>query len=638
VDTITSPGGGYDTLQFMAHEEGRTRWAYHKYTTGTTAYGFEYDFFEKDHLGNTRTVLTQQRDTANYLASMEAQYRSTESKLFGNIASTSVAWTSMPNYLNIPNNLRFATTPTNDSVSKVDYNGTSGQKTGPSLLLKVMSGDTIKMGVNCYYNTGTGTTNNSSFSDVLNALAGGLVSLVGTAHGTLTNLTASNSSVYTGVTSFLGSDDSTHSGYPKAYLNYIFLDDQFNYVSSLSGAVAAASTNYPAGTYNTIAPGSPLALNKSGYLYIWVSNETQGWDVFFDNLSVQHRQGPLLEENHYYPFGLTMAGISDKAVKTNYAENKYRYNDKELQNKEFSDGTGLEEYEYGARMQDPQLGVWHQIDPLADESRRWSPYNYAYNNPVRFIDPDGMSAIYDCPTCGAPTEGNAPDDDGNRIVHVITTQNKKTGEIKKYAFDDAQPGEQEFNMENLNGGAGVPFRSADEAAFAWSLENAGYAENGQNEHAGTIYSEKNRQSGKSYSYNGSYEGTPSNSDYHSGNIPKDATIAAYIHTHPTQSDFSEHKNVLDRHQPLDQDFMNRDENLHKDFYLVNPEGELRVSRGADPMSSSGDRESSQIIVGGLKTGHPVFNLPLWQGSNGQALKPGEIPELLKAYKRRVPLQ
>jgi RHS repeat-associated protein len=392
---MASPATGIDTLQFVAHEEGRARWAYHVYTgTVPPGYGWEYDFAERDHLGNTRVLLSQEKDTAQYMCTLEPQYRATENALFYNIGPSSYPAASVPGISG-----GFPAPPngpaTNDTVIRLNGNGPN---TGPAIILKVMAGDKITMGTYYYYVASTASSPTPlTPQNLLNSLASGLASLSSVAgEGVTTLANPVSSPLLAALTSSISNEDVAGTSKPQAYLNWMLLDNQFNLVPNTVTINQNGAQQVGAAGLNGSALQPPLAATitaaKSGYLYIYLSNTTPGWDVFFDNLSVLHYSSPLIEENHYYPFGLSMSGISDKAIKSQYGENKYRFNGgNELQNKEFSDGSGLEAYDATFRMYDPQIGRFWQIDPLADLNESYSPYSFANDNPILLNDPLGLA-------------------------------------------------------------------------------------------------------------------------------------------------------------------------------------------------------------------------------------------------------
>src|SRR5690606_41197710 len=91
-------------------------------------------------------------------------------------------------------------------------------------------------------------------------------------------------------------------------------------------------------------------------------------------------------------------------------QNRWKFTGHELDRE-----TGL--YYAGARYYDPKLSIWLSVDPLAEDFPSWNPYAYTFQNPLRYVDPDGR----------------APED-------VIIVFNKSTGKLAIIDLDHYQKG------------------------------------------------------------------------------------------------------------------------------------------------------------------------------------------------------
>lgn len=327
---------------------------------------WNYEYFHKDHLGNTRVVYGHQKQVDVYKATMETPtpIANKEQSEFYNINTRRVtAFNRTPASIEV--------TAPNQSA---ETNGNLNKTIGPAKMIQVSTGDRVQLEVFARYATGTGS-NNTLISNLASVVTGSFALTAGeSAHTALTNNVPPQAATIGQTT-----------GVPKAYLFYILFNSsyayqQFGYVAVNSTALAGHQQMY-----------LDITVPTGGYLYTYVANEanvSSATSVYFDDFTIVHtRNTPtlqVLQTNDYYPFGLQIAAPSYQ--KQTALDNDYLYNGKELQ-----DEHNLGWMDYGQRMYASELGRFFTQDRFAEKYLDFTAYQYGGNNPTLFIDVNGDS-------------------------------------------------------------------------------------------------------------------------------------------------------------------------------------------------------------------------------------------------------
>jgi RHS repeat-associated protein len=161
---------------------------------------------------------------------------------------------------------------------------------------------------------------------------------------------------------------------PKAYINYLFFDKENTFKKGGYKQVSEAAL----GSFEEL--DLEYVPEEEGTMMIYTANQTaEPLDVYMDDLTILHTEGPIIRVDDYYPFGMTY----HTSERTGYTTNKYLFNSKERQ--ELTDW-----YDYGWRQYDPLIARWNSVDPIVELYYSFSPYSYSINNPIRFTDILGM--------------------------------------------------------------------------------------------------------------------------------------------------------------------------------------------------------------------------------------------------------
>jgi RHS repeat-associated protein len=342
--------------------------------------GLDYEL--TDHLGNVRALVRD--NIATFTCTMEDNPEATldnprdqELRYFQNLVSSEQK--NLAPWLN--HTAQSAVMPNPNYAAYL--NGNEGRIVGPAISLRVQAGDQLHINTFVKYRDAGSYTNVSPLVGIIGAMAStyaGTVPLESIGQAT---------EMFTNGFAAIGPYGGTDFTRPRAFLAYILFDEELNYIDSKfirASDDAAFETNQPfAVPFEELL--DDVAVTANGYIYIYVTNETPGVDVWFDDLGVVLKQNIVKQATDY--------GLWGDVIREQKAdESVYRFG-YQGQFAEKDSETGWNHFEL--REYDPVVGRWTATDPYG---QFWSPYLGMGNNPVSQVDPDGGY----CPKCPGGAE------------------------------------------------------------------------------------------------------------------------------------------------------------------------------------------------------------------------------------------
>lgn len=328
---------------------------------------YEYEYFLKDHLGNTRVAFGMLHEVNVFKATMEPGNAPKEEADFLNIAArrqntAAASLNKTPPTPNVPN-------PSYTALVKGNTVATSSTMGPAKILQTVKAGE--KVNIQTYAISPTGTNGNV-------ATVSGMAAIVANSFG-ITN-GGETQALYNAFqnlnSTFFGGIVAGSAQVPKAYIAYIIFNNTLT--SSQFGYKALLEVN----KWEQL--GLNITVPFDGTMYIYVANESTVSECYFDETQIVHEKLSsslqVTASADYDPFGYLIEGT--RYINTARLANNYLY---QSNYSEFDEITGWNSFALRGNY-DSRLGRWHSADPYGQYA---SPFIGMGNNPVNGVDRDG---------------------------------------------------------------------------------------------------------------------------------------------------------------------------------------------------------------------------------------------------------